>query len=332
MDRQIMDRGALGRNAASQVNRPQALTEDPAGPQLHTQPDALDCLGGLSAENVPAPATPAGARRPAEQLHPQGDHRDLQCWQRGVLRSVSDIMQFIGVFDHTPDVVFSIKDQSGRYVAISAAIVERCSLKCRTGAIGRTAYDLFPEFMANRYAAQDQLVFSTSQPLYNNLDLTLYRDGATGWCLTTKVPLLDDRGKVTALACLSRDLSEPSRGGLIDERLATMVDFVQSSYNQRLPVGLLAQMAGLSPTQLDRRMKRIFNLSTQQFIIKTRLSAATQQLDSTDLNIAQIAAECGFCDQAAFANQFRRFVGLSPSEYRRLWRTDQEPGRTPDRT
>lgn len=246
--------------------------------------------------------------------------KNLQCWQRDVLGAVSDIMQFVGVFDHTPDVVFSIKDQRGRYVAISAAIVERCSLASRADAIGKTAFDIFPGFMAERYVAQDRTVFSTSQPLYNNLDLTLYRDGTSGWCLTTKVPLLDDNGQVTALACLSRDLAESSRGGLIDQRLAAMVDFVQGSYSQRLPVGTLARMAGLSATQLDRRMKRIFNLSTQQFIIKTRLSAATQQLDFSEASVAQIAAECGFCDQAAFANQFRRFVGLSPSEYRRLRR------------
>lgn len=174
--------------------------------------------------------------------------------------------------------------------------------------------------MAARYTSQDQAVFRTHRPLYNNLDLTLYRDGTAGWCLTTKVPLLDRQGNVTALACLSRDLTEPSRGGLIDEKLAATVDYVQSNYNQRISVRLLANMAGLSETQLDRRLKRIFSLSTQQFIIKTRLSAATQQLDSSNISIADVAAECGFCDQAAFANQFRRFVGLSPSEYRKLRR------------
>lgn len=229
-------------------------------------------------------------------------------------------MQFVSVFDHTPDVVFSIKDQHGRYVAISAAIVERCSLASRAGAIGRTAFNIFPQFMAARYTSQDQAVFRTHRPLYNNLDLTLYRDGTAGWCLTTKVPLLDRQSNVTALACLSRDLTEPSRGGLIDEKLAATVDYVQSNYNQRISVRLLANMAGLSETQLDRRLKRIFSLSTQQFIIKTRLSAATQQLDSSNISIADVAAECGFCDQAAFANQFRRFVGLSPSEYRKLRR------------
>lgn len=244
--------------------------------------------------------------------------RDQQRWQREALSPICDILQLVGVFDHTPDVVFSIKDRRGRYVAISAAIVERCSLANRAGAIGKTAFDIFPEFMAERYSAQDRTVFRTNQPLYNNLDLTLYRDGTSGWCLTTKVPLLDDGGQVTALACLSRDLVESSRGGLIDQHLSGMVDFIQTNFQQRLSVGALARMAGLSATQLDRRMRRIFNLSTQQFIIKTRLSAATQQLQYTDSSIAQIAADCGFCDQAAFANQFRRFVGLSPSEYRRL--------------
>lgn len=245
---------------------------------------------------------------------------ESQHWHQHVLGAVGDIAQLIGVFDHTPDIVFSIKDRSSRYVAISAAIVERCSLTNRNEAIGRTAFDLFPRFMAERYTAQDRTVFRTLRPLYNNLDLTLYRDGRRGWCLTTKVPLLDCNGQVAALACLSRDLAEPSRSRLIDERLAAMVDLVQQSYGQRLPVSALAKMSGLSATQLDRRMKRIFNLSMQQFIIKTRLSPATLQLTGSDQSIAQIAAECGFCDQAAFANQFRRFVGMSPSAYRKLER------------
>lgn len=231
-----------------------------------------------------------------------------------------DILQFVSVFDHTPDVVFSIKDRRGRYVAISAAIVDRCALRTRAGAIGKTAFDLFPQFMAARYASQDETVFRTRRPLYNNLDLTLYRDGSTGWCLTTKVPLFNRTGEVTALACLSRDLAESSRGGLIDEKLAAAVDYVQGNYHQRISVRALAVMADLSETQLDRRLKRIFSLSTQQFIIKTRLSAATQLLERGDSSIAEIAAECGFCDQAAFSNQFRRFVGLSPSEYRRMRR------------
>lgn len=272
------------------------------------------------ASKVPDGRPPAESPYAPSSQGDRGALEDLQCWQHDVLGRLSDVMQFVGVFDHTPDVVFSIKDQHGRYVAISAAIVERCSLPSRVGAIGKTAFHLFPQFMAARYTSQDQTVFRTHRPLYNNLDLTLYRDGTAGWCLTTKVPLLDRQGEVTALACLSRDLTEPSRGGLIDEKLAATVDYVQSNYNQRISVRVLASMAGLSETQLDRRLKRIFSLSTQQFIIKTRLSAATQQLDSTNVSIADVAAECGFCDQAAFANQFRRFVGLSPSEYRKLRR------------
>ena len=234
------------------------------------------------------------------------------------------ILQFVNVFDHSPDIVFSIKDRQGRYIAISAAIIERCSLNNRAGAIGKTAFDLFPHFMAARYSSQDERVFGARHPLYNSLDLTLYPDGSAGWCLTTKVPLVDRDGEVTALACLSRDLAESSRCGLIDAKLAAAVDYVQSNFSQRISVGLLAEMAGLSETQLERRLKRIFNLSTQQFIIKTRLSAAAQFLESSDLTIAQIAADCGFCDQAAFANQFRRFVGVSPSEYRKMRRLDRD--------
>ena len=76
----------------------------------------------------------------------------------------------------------------------------------------------------------------------------------------------------------------------------------------------------MSVYQLDRRMRRVFGLTTGQWVLQTRISHARDRLIDTDLPIAAIALEAGYSDQSSFTRQFRRSTGLSPSGFRRLRR------------
>ena len=61
-----------------------------------------------------------------------------------------------------------------------------------------------------------------------------------------------------------------------------------------------------------------------QLIQKVRMEAAVRRLRETKGPIAAIALDSGYSDQSAFTRQFRLTVGLSPSEYRRMFQ--QTPG------
>jgi AraC-like DNA-binding protein len=50
-----------------------------------------------------------------------------------------------------------------------------------------------------------------------------------------------------------------------------------------------------------------------------RMKSACERLLQPQQSVAVIAQECGFCDQSAFAYQFRRSVGLAPLEYRKRY-------------
>ena len=225
------------------------------------------------------------------------------------------------LFDRLPDIVFSLKDRQGRYVSIGATAAMRCGLKHRQDAIGKTAFDLFPRPMAERYTRQDERLFRTGKPIVDSLDLTVYRDGSTGWCLTTKEPLCDQHGTIIGLACVSKDLTEPSRAGFIDSALAETVDFLLEHIDEPLRMDALAQRAGLSQAQFDRRMKKIFQLSAGQYLMKARIDHATRLLSGSDLPIVEIAQQCGFSDQSAFSRQFRQVTGFTPRQYRQLLQT-----------
>ncbi|WP_386066989.1 helix-turn-helix domain-containing protein [Tahibacter sp. UC22_41] len=251
-------------------------------------------------------------------------NNELARWREAFMARVATPWYVETLFDRLPDIVFSIKDKQGRYVSISEASVVRCGLKRKQDAIGKTAFDLFPRPMAERYARQDERLFNTGRPIVDNLDLTVYRDGSAGWCLTTKEPLYDAQGRVVGLACISKDLIEPSRAGLIDTGFAETVDYMLEHYDQPLRMEDLARRAGLSQAQFERRMKKIFHLSAGQYLIKARIDHAARLLASTALPIAEIAQHAGFSDQSALSRQFRQVTGFAPRQYRQLMRPGTE--------
>ncbi len=232
----------------------------------------------------------------------------------GSLESLSFVEE---LFDHVRDAVFTLKDRRGGYLAMSLSGLERCGLRSKDEAVGRTAHDLWPKPMADRYAEQDARLFRTGRPILDALDLTLYPDHQPGWCLTQKVPLKDRQGQVLALACLSTDLPEPSRAGLIDTRFAEAVDQIHAHFAEGLLMEDLAALSGLSLGQFERRMKKLFHLSPGQYVMKLRIQAAARALAETQESISSIALETGFCDQAALSRHFKHVTGLSPAAYRK---------------
>ena len=56
--------------------------------------------------------------------------------------------------------------------------------------------------------------------------------------------------------------------------------------------------------------------SAGQEILRQRIALAKSLLANEGLSIAQIATECGFCNQAYLTNLFKETIGLTPLKYR----------------
>jgi AraC-like DNA-binding protein len=236
------------------------------------------------------------------------------------LQNVLGVTSFLEeLFDPVSDIVFFIKDREGRYVCVNWTLVKRCGLVDKSGLVGRTAGDVFPRPLGDRYFRQDQRVLSTRVPIIDRLELHLFPNRLEGWCLTNKVPIVDHDGAIVGLAGLSRDLSAPKEGDdRIQPELARVVNHVQSHYADELRVDELARMAGISPYQLNRRIRAIFGITPTQLIAKTRIDSASLLLRAGQTPIAEIAQMVGYCDQSAFSRQFKARVGLTPRQYRAL--------------
>ena len=85
--------------------------------------------------------------------------------------------------------------------------------------------------------------------------------------------------------------------------------------NTELKVEMLAMEVGLSRVQLHRKMKEITGISTGEFIRNIRLKKAADLLSEKKVNVSQVAYMVGFSSHTHFSTVFKKFYGVSPTEY-----------------
>jgi len=82
-------------------------------------------------------------------------------------------------------------------------------------------------------------------------------------------------------------------------------------------VSELARAAGLHPSWLGTAYKRAAGEGLMDTVARVRVEHAARLLRETDLPLAYIATDAGFCDQSHMIRTFRRVLGRLPSAVRR---------------
>lgn len=105
------------------------------------------------------------------------------------------------------------------------------------------------------------------------------------------------------------------------QREETIDNYFANHYGENISAGDLAAHIGVTTRQLARIMQQRYACTFRQHLLEIRLYHARQQLIHSEKSILQIANDCGFPDQGAFAAAFRKAVGCTPSQYRQQQRT-----------
>ena len=90
---------------------------------------------------------------------------------------------------------------------------------------------------------------------------------------------------------------------------------LNAMFHQRCSVEYVAGMLGMHQRTLNRRLGEI-NTSFRQELEKLRFELARQLLANQQLSINEIASFLDYSDQAAFSRAFKRWSGVSPSDWR----------------
>jgi YesN/AraC family two-component response regulator len=103
----------------------------------------------------------------------------------------------------------------------------------------------------------------------------------------------------------------------LDERfIQQVIAIVEKNLdNPSFDVGKLTEEAGISRTNLHRKLKAITGMSASEFVQDFRLKRAAILMEKKADTITQIAFRVGFNDQSYFTKCFRKKFGKTPSEF-----------------
>ncbi|OUM97505.1 MAG: DNA-binding protein [Thermobacillus sp. ZCTH02-B1] len=81
-------------------------------------------------------------------------------------------------------------------------------------------------------------------------------------------------------------------------------------------VGELAARVNMSRSYFQKLYRELFGISVLNDIIQNRLEYAMYRLKNTSDSIRDIAAQCGYENDVHFMRQFKKYIGLTPGEFR----------------
>ncbi|MBA3869414.1 MAG: AraC family transcriptional regulator [Anaerolineae bacterium] len=94
-------------------------------------------------------------------------------------------------------------------------------------------------------------------------------------------------------------------------------DYLRSHYADDISLQQLARLVYLSPFHLSRLFREQLGLPPHTYLNQIRVNRAKTLLNS-GLSLAEVAPAVGFADQSHFSKAFKRVVGVSPGQYRKI--------------
>lgn len=95
-----------------------------------------------------------------------------------------------------------------------------------------------------------------------------------------------------------------------------IIDYVMSHDSKELSVSEISEAMFFSPSYIGRLFRKQTNKSLVGFIREKRVEKAAELLSNTTRSIEQIMADVGYSDKKYFYEQFYKFFGATPGEYR----------------
>lgn len=121
--------------------------------------------------------------------------------------------------------------------------------------------------------------------------------------------LLEDNGDISAHSPTETGKSEMIRASL---------EYIAENFSENITIEQLAETVHLSKSYFMSRFRETAGVSAVEYVTQYRIRAACSALLESSKTVSEISLECGFRNLSNFNRQFRRLMGCTPNEYRRI--------------
>jgi len=109
------------------------------------------------------------------------------------------------------------------------------------------------------------------------------------------------------------------RGTIVLPNVSKAQDLIHADFTRPISLQELADVCGLSRSQLVRNFKRCYGMPPHQYLILQRINHAKLLLRKNHTQpLSQIASSLGFSDQSHFNRHFHAVTGQTPTQFHKL--------------
>lgn len=201
---------------------------------------------------------------------------------------------------------------------------------CRHAAVTKpyTAITINKRFLvkiANEMGfAKDRLVFTT----VNNPCLAAVRQAVMNLereigIFGGSLPLMTDSLEIQLAVLLLRETESnfDNRSTVQDNYsyVNKSMDFMQVYYASNISLADICQAIHITPYHFIRLFKEKTGLTPHAYLLNVRIENAKRLLAKRECNVTEAAHFCGFATVAHFSTAFKRQVGITPLEYKKVY-------------
>jgi AraC family transcriptional regulator len=106
------------------------------------------------------------------------------------------------------------------------------------------------------------------------------------------------------------------RAGMPPSRLRRVTDYIHSHLEEPLSLKQMAELAQMSPYHFGRLFKQSTGMTPHKYVLGEKIWLAKGLLTDGFLSITEVSVRCGFSSHSHFTTAFRKWVGMTPREYR----------------
>lgn len=103
----------------------------------------------------------------------------------------------------------------------------------------------------------------------------------------------------------------------LNPNVNSMMQYIQKNYMKKLSLETIAESVNLSPSYAGKIFKKDTGMPIMTYVLKTRIEKAKDFLRNPHYQIEEIANNVGFSDASYFTKVFKKFEGISPTQFRK---------------
>ena len=120
------------------------------------------------------------------------------------------------------------------------------------------------------------------------------------------------------LQLLVKHEKEMELGGEVaknDSDILNIMDYIKTNY-ATVTLGTLAKSYNYSPNYLSTLIRTQYGRTFYEILTEIKMQKAAQLLRETDYSMSRISEQTGFSDKSCFLKRFKKYYGMTPSQYR----------------